>query len=188
MCLSGPPGGPLIPQMPSTVFLTVAYSLSAAISVSAAFAVFRRREVRGGRPLGMMLLAAALWAACEAIELHLPTVEAVRAYLSHLKHDGVLILHLSNRNLELRAPAMAVAKAAGGYALLQRHPKDYQSPNMWESSEDALIIGRSAAALAPFEADDRWEKSDPTQTRPWTDDYTNLVGALIGRVKERLAE
>ena len=124
----------------------------------------------------------------DSVPAHLLTVEAVKGYLSHLKPGGVLILHLSNRNLELRAPAMAVAGAAGGYALLQRHNKDPRSPNMWESSEDALIIGRSAAALAPFEADERWEKSDPTLTRPWTDDYTNLVGALIGRVKERLAE
>ena len=35
--------------MPSTVALTVAYSLSATISVLAALAIFRRREVRGGR-------------------------------------------------------------------------------------------------------------------------------------------
>ncbi|HRD28124.1 MAG TPA: fused MFS/spermidine synthase [Caulobacter sp.] len=121
----------------------------------------------------------------DSVPAHLLTVEAVRGYLARLKPDGVLILHLSNRNLELRAPAMAVAKAAGGYALLQRHNKDWQTPNMWESSEDALIIGRSAAALAPYEADERWQLSDPTLARPWTDDYTNLVGALWGRLKER---
>lgn len=124
----------------------------------------------------------------DSVPAHLLTVEAVRGYLTRLKPDGVLILHLSNRNLELRAPAMAVARAAGGYALLQRHDRDWQTPNLWESSEDALIIGRSAAALAPYEADERWRPSDPTLARPWTDDYTNLPGALWGRLKERLAE
>eukprot|EP01035_Chromulina_nebulosa_P057309 gene57309-78525_t len=89
----------------------------------------------------------------DSVPAHLLTVEAVKGYLTRLKPNGVLILHLSNRNLELRAPAMAVAQAAGGYALLQRHNKDWNTPNMWESSEDALIIGRSAAALAPWEAD-----------------------------------
>ncbi len=75
--------------MPSTVALTVAYTLSAAVSVSAALAVFRRREVRGGRPLGMMLLAAALWALCDAIELHLPSVEA-RRLISQIQYFGVV--------------------------------------------------------------------------------------------------
>ncbi len=123
----------------------------------------------------------------DSVPAHLLTVEAVRGYLTHLKPDGVLILHLSNRNLELRSPAMAVARAAGGYALLQMHDEGEDKPEMWESAEDALIIGRSKAALAPYEADPRWESSDPNQARPWTDDYTNLVGAMIGRIVERLA-
>jgi PAS domain-containing protein len=75
--------------MPSTVLLTVAYALSAAVSVSAALAVFRRREVQGGRPLGLMLLAAALWAACDAVELHLPTVEG-RLLISQVQYFGVV--------------------------------------------------------------------------------------------------
>ncbi|MFA5910305.1 MAG: histidine kinase N-terminal 7TM domain-containing protein [Vicinamibacterales bacterium] len=75
--------------MPSQVALTIAYSLSAAVSVAAALAVFRRREVRGGRALGMMLLAAAIWAACDAIELHLPTVEA-RRFISQVQYFGVV--------------------------------------------------------------------------------------------------
>lgn len=124
----------------------------------------------------------------DSVPAHLLTVEAVRGYLRRLKPDGVLILHLSNRNLELRSPAMAVAKAAGGYALLQRHTRDWKTPSMWESSEDALIIGRSAAALAAYEADERWEPSDPTRARPWTDDYTNLLGAMWGRMMERFEQ
>lgn len=75
--------------MPSQVALTVAYTLSAAVSVSAALAIFRRREVRGGRPLGMMLLAAAVWALCDAIELHLPTVEG-RRLISQIQYFGVV--------------------------------------------------------------------------------------------------
>ncbi|ATQ42991.1 fused MFS/spermidine synthase [Caulobacter mirabilis] len=121
----------------------------------------------------------------DAIPGHLMTVEAVREYLSKLKPDGVLIMHLSNRHLELRTPAMAVARAAGGYALLQRHQRAANSPNYWESGEDVLIVARSPAALAAYEADDRWTLADSGGARPWTDDYINLVGALYGRLKER---
>ncbi|MFI4966116.1 MAG: spermidine synthase, partial [Caulobacterales bacterium] len=55
----------------------------------------------------------------DAVPTHLLTTEAVRGYLTHLKPDGVLILHLSNRNLDLNGPAQAVARAAGGVALIQ---------------------------------------------------------------------
>ncbi|MDO8323043.1 MAG: fused MFS/spermidine synthase [Phenylobacterium sp.] len=121
----------------------------------------------------------------DSVPAHLLTVEAMKAYLTHIKPDGVLILHLSNRNLDLRSPAMAVAYAAGGEALLQRHGAAKNSPMLWESSEDALIVARNEAALAAFVADRRWTPSEPTLARPWTDDYTNLVGALYGRMKER---
>lgn len=75
--------------MPSPFGLTVAYSISALISVAAALAVIRRREVRGGRALGCMLLAAAVWAACDAIEVHLPTVEG-RRFISQIQYLGVV--------------------------------------------------------------------------------------------------
>jgi hypothetical protein len=121
----------------------------------------------------------------DAVPAHLLTVEAVKTYLSKLKPEGILILHLSNRNLDLVSPAMAVAYAAGGEALLQRHRLEPDSPPLWESSEDALIVARSPEALARFEADPRWEPTQPVLVKPWTDDYTNLAGAVYGALKER---
>ncbi|MDB5465450.1 MAG: putative spermine/spermidine synthase protein [Phenylobacterium sp.] len=123
----------------------------------------------------------------DAVPAHLLTAEAVRGYLTHLKPDGVLILHLSNRNLDLKGPAQAVAHAAGGVALLQQHRIAPGQGAFWEADEDALIIGRSPAALARFAGDPRWTPSDPTKVRPWTDDYVNLPGALWRRMKERAA-
>ncbi|MCX7585142.1 spermidine synthase [Phenylobacterium sp. 58.2.17] len=119
----------------------------------------------------------------DAVPAHLLTVEAMKGYLAKLKPDGVLIVHLSNRNLELRAPAMAVAEAAGGFALIQRHSPAKGSPPLWESAEDAMIVSRSLAALAPYEVDKRWSQTDPTAARPWTDDYMNLAGAMYAQMK-----
>jgi hypothetical protein len=119
----------------------------------------------------------------DAVPTHLLTVEAVRGYLSKLKPNGVVILHLSNRNLELDGPAQAVAHAAGGVGLVQK----YEAPisGAWISSEDAVVIGRTPQAMGTLAEDLRWEPIDPTQARPWTDDYTNLVGALWRRIQER---
>jgi hypothetical protein len=53
---------------------------------------------------------------------------------------------------------------------------------MWESSEAALILARSPAGLAPFSADPRWRPATAGGVRPWTDDYTDLFGALVRRL------
>ena len=120
----------------------------------------------------------------DAVPAHLLTVEAVRMYLSRLKPDGVLVLHLSNRNLDLISPAMAVAEAAGGAAYLQRYSPPWGAPTLSQSAEDVILIARNGAALAPFENDVRWTPTDPTLAAPWTDAYTNLPGALYARMKE----
>lgn len=123
----------------------------------------------------------------DAVPAHLLTVDAVRGYLTKLKPDGVLILHLSNRNLDLMGPAQAVAIAAGGHALAQRYRPPDDREHGWESPEDAVIVARTAAALEPFRASGQWQAADPTLTRPWTDDYMNLAGALYANLKARWA-
>jgi hypothetical protein len=121
----------------------------------------------------------------DAVPTHLLTVEALRGYLSHLKPDGVLVLHLSNRHLELLEPAQASAAAAGGAVLVQRHRVTPEQGRGWESDEDAVIIGRTPAALAPFASDPRWRPADPTRVRPWTDDYVNVAGALWRKLDQQ---
>lgn len=123
----------------------------------------------------------------DAVPTHLLTTEAVRGYLNHLKPDGVLVLHLSNRNLDLNGPAQAVAKAAGGVALIQHYrPAPNTDRGGWPSAEDAVIVARSPAGLARFSHDARWKPTHPEKVRPWTDDYTNLFGALWRRSLEKL--
>lgn len=122
----------------------------------------------------------------DAVPAHLLTVEAVRGYLTKLKPDGVLILHLSNRNLDLMAPAQAVARRAGGWALAQEYRPDEKGPlGGWDSPEDAVIVARTHAALAGFLASGRWRTADPFKAPAWTDDYTNLAGALYAKLRER---
>ncbi|RAK52978.1 fused MFS/spermidine synthase [Phenylobacterium deserti] len=121
----------------------------------------------------------------DAVPAHLLTVEAIRGYLGKLKPDGVLILHLSNRNLELKAPAFASARAAGGFALLQQR-RVFGNLSTWESDEDALVVGRTPQAIARYAADTRWIDSAGRTVRPWTDDYTNVPGSFWSKMKERM--
>ncbi len=115
----------------------------------------------------------------DSVPAHLLTVEAMRGYLQKIRPDGVIIMHLSNRNLELTQPVAAVAKAAGGAALRQFYRPPPGTPDLYDSAQDVVIIARDAKALATFTLDPRWKPGDPLGVDAWTDDYTDLLGALI---------
>lgn len=116
----------------------------------------------------------------DSVPTHLLTVEAMRTYLRVVKPGGVVALHLSNRNLALVEPAAAAVRAAGGTSLDQLFHSPKQDTYA-ESSSHVLIAARDPAALAPYLATGKWHVPEPA--RAWTDDYTNIVGAIIARMK-----
>ncbi|MFC5374340.1 fused MFS/spermidine synthase [Brevundimonas faecalis] len=115
----------------------------------------------------------------DAVPTHLLTVEAIQGYLRLLKPTGVVVLHLSNRNLEITLPSVAAARRLGAADLHQIYIEQPNAPEMAEASTEALAISPTAEGLADFKADGRWRKLAPTEVRPWTDDYVNLFGALV---------
>ncbi len=121
----------------------------------------------------------------DAIPTHLLTVEAMRGYLARITPDGVVILHLSNRHLELTGAAAAVVRAAGGYSLYQGYRAPECTAQYAASDEDVMVVAKSPEALAAYRADHRWHGPTRRQVRPWTDDYTNVVGALIDHMAGR---
>ncbi len=120
--------------------------------------------------------------ASDSVPTHLMTVEAMRNYLRVLKPGGVGVLHLSNRNLALIGPASAAVRAAGGIPLEQLFHSETRDTYV-ESSSHVVVFARDPAALGPYLASGKW--TAPHQAgRAWTDDYTNIVGAIIARLKE----
>ncbi len=114
----------------------------------------------------------------DAVPTHLLTVEAIQGYLTMLKPDGVVLLHLSNRNLDITMPAVAAAQALGKPSLHQLYYESDTTPEMAEASTEALILSPTAEGLRDFSADQRWNSPARTVVRPWTDDYVNLFGSL----------
>lgn len=119
----------------------------------------------------------------DAVPTHLLTQEAIQLYLDLLKPDGVVVLHLSNRNLEITLPAQAAAQALKVPALHQIYRESTDAPEMAEASTEALILSPTEAGLAQFRADGRWNQLQETDVRPWTDDYVNLVGSLWRHIR-----
>ena len=105
----------------------------------------------------------------DSIPVHLLTREALAAYFRHLKPDGILAMHLSNRYLDLQSVVAAGARAAGKQvSVVDNAPDD--SRKVFAASW-ALISSPKAGEQPP-------RYNSPRAERPWTDDYSNLLRAL----------
>ncbi|WP_298747289.1 fused MFS/spermidine synthase [uncultured Brevundimonas sp.] len=136
------------------------------------------RLTLGNEPAGTYDLLIIDAFSSDAVPTHLLTVEAIEGYLRLLKPEGVVLLHLSNRNLEIVLPTLAAARALGRPALHGLYVEDESLPQMAIASTEAVIISPTARGLADFRGKPNWREAPETSVRPWTDDYVNLFGAL----------
>lgn len=110
----------------------------------------------------------------DSIPVHLITKEALQVYLRHLKPEGIVAFHVSNRFLDLAPMVGELAKDAGIHALeVIESGDDRKSHSNW------VLVSRVRAAL---EAPQIWAASLPVMPEPawrlWTDDYYNLLQVL----------
>lgn len=114
----------------------------------------------------------------DAVPTHLLTREAIEGYIRLLKPEGVVVLHLSNRNLEITHPVYAAAKDLGLSGLHQLYYPDPGQPYLAVAGTEAVVLARTPEALATLKEGGGWGQLKKTEVRAWTDDYVNLVGAL----------
>jgi hypothetical protein len=118
----------------------------------------------------------------DTVPVHLLTQEAFAIYLARLAPHGVLVVHISNRHLDL-APVVAAAGAANGLIALRR---DVQIGNLvsakFRASSSVVVLARDAADLGRLASEPGWQRLAPSAAIPaWTDDYSNILGAMIRR-------
>ncbi|CAN5513141.1 fused MFS/spermidine synthase [soil metagenome] len=116
----------------------------------------------------------------DAIPIHLLTKEAMALYMRKLTPDGVLAVHVSNRYLFLNPVVAAEAKALGlvCYEDLDGPIGDEEANGKTQSNW--MILARTKEALQPMVGakGSDWSESDAGDTRPWTDDFSNVLGAF----------
>jgi len=116
----------------------------------------------------------------DAIPVHLLTREAFKLYERVLDDRGVVLVHISNKHLNLHPVVAALAKDAGLVALLNEHDPD---PNFevkeLDYPSDWVALARGSAALGLFRDDTRWKMmAAPAGFQPWTDDYSNVFSVV----------
>ena len=118
----------------------------------------------------------------DAIPAHLLTRECLQLYLAHLAPGGRLLLHISNRYLDLRPLVLGLARDAGLEAIvMDSRPADVaELPATW-------------AAIAPTRRLLRRGARHGRGSRPpfsgrlvvWTDEYSTLFNLLDARAMRR---
>lgn len=114
----------------------------------------------------------------DAIPVHLITQEAMAVYLRHLKPDGAIVFHVTNRYLRLPPVVQQLAHGAGLMAMLLSHQPDDTSGRLLAST-DYVLVTRNKALMADPEIQDAEYIIEPiTGLRLWTDDFNNLLQVL----------
>ncbi|MEL7687327.1 fused MFS/spermidine synthase [Citromicrobium bathyomarinum] len=114
----------------------------------------------------------------DAIPLHLLTREAMHTYGRALKPDGLMLVHISNRYLDLRPVIAAHAAQNGWIALMRDDPavrEDGISASFWVAiASDPQPIAR--LLLSSPQTD--WIELDDPAPQVWTDDFASILPLL----------
>jgi hypothetical protein len=117
----------------------------------------------------------------DSVPVHLLTREAFALYKSRLSPHGVIVFHISNRNLELADVVTASAAANGLVSAV--HYAQTKSTQSRKFSPEVVVVARSSADLAALKLGHDWTPAKPQPSfRTWTDDYSNILGVLLQRL------
>ena len=111
----------------------------------------------------------------DAIPLHLLTDEAFARYFAALSPHGLLLVHISNRYIDLE-PVLAAEARHRGLAVALRD--DYPAPGGELTASSWVVMSRDSAqlrrlaALAPHSP---WTPLQPPAKSLWTDDHASVL-------------
>jgi hypothetical protein len=116
----------------------------------------------------------------DAIPVHLLTTQAINDYRQRLTPDGIILFHISNRHLNLQPILYADARALGIISLYKSsidplHPTPDQSEWMVLTADPA----KAEILVKKLDWTDLRRYPPSVKTRPWTDNYSNLLAALL---------
>ncbi len=112
--------------------------------------------------------------ASDSIPVHLLTREAMQLYVSKLREGGTLLFHISNRYIDL-APVLGATASSLGLVAHERSD-EADDPVAGLAASRWVQIGDRKTLVRPTL---QWGAVDVLPAdRPWTDDYSSLLGVL----------
>jgi hypothetical protein len=122
----------------------------------------------------------------DAIPVHLLTREALAGYLRRLSDGGAILMHISNRYMELASVVAAVGAAEGLVAYIKQDHRPQASPLDFKANAEVVALARRRDDLGDLALRPDWHELSPEPgVSAWTDDYSNVLGAILRKQLER---
>jgi hypothetical protein len=134
------------------------------------------RELARGEPQNFDVLILDTFSS-DSIPTHLITREAFAIYLQHLKPDGILASHISNRHIDLLPVLWGLSQEYDlSIVMIDRNPLPGEDlfPSRW------VLMAADPQSLQISEVQEKAIPLDASigSVRLWTDDYSNLFQIL----------
>lgn len=117
----------------------------------------------------------------DSIPMHLLTLEAFATYRRAMAPNGLLLVHISNRHLDLE-PVVAEAARQGWTAMLRHYvPAAEDNRRMMYTSSLWVAMSPSPVTITALEAANpgMWRPIEGREGfKPWTDDYASVLPVL----------
>ncbi len=126
----------------------------------------------------------------DTIPIHLLTREAMGIYLAKLAPHGMIAMHVSNRHLELSSVVAGIAQANGLKTRTNPGVADdeHEDDGNYKFTSTIVIAARADAdfgVLGGQDDDFAWPVvTAPPGQRIWTDDYSNILGAIVRHMRD----
>ena len=119
----------------------------------------------------------------DAIPIHLATKEAMAIYKEKLAPQGAVLMHVSNRHLELSSVVVGIAEANGLTSWV--YSEDSGRDNEYIFPTSVVVCAREEADVGKLASSDQWALTEAkANQRVWTDDYSNVLGAVWRRLRD----
>lgn len=112
----------------------------------------------------------------DAIPLHMLTKESLDMAMTKLAQNGTLMVHVSNRFLDIAAPVTAWAQERGYDVHLKSNKPSEENSNPQDTPSDWMSITRKN--VWPEAMPNGWQIPAETRTQPWTDDRSSILNIL----------
>jgi hypothetical protein len=119
----------------------------------------------------------------DAIPIHLATEEAMAIYKAKLAPQGAVLMHVSNRHLELASVVVGIAEANDLKSWV--YNEDSNRDNEYIFATNVVVSAREEADVGQLASSDLWAETEADEhQRVWTDDYSNVLGAVYRRLRD----
>ncbi|MCP3464400.1 spermidine synthase [Bradyrhizobium sp. CCGUVB23] len=119
----------------------------------------------------------------DAIPIHLATEEAMKIYKDKLAPHGAVVMHVSNRHLDLEPVVVGIADANDLKSWVYNEDSGRDADYIF--STDVVVSAREEADVGKLASSKQWEEIEADdKVRVWTDDYSNIIGALYRRLRD----